>query len=212
MTAREAFGPTLQQQRQRRGVTLESIAQTTKISKSQLAALERSDVSKWPGGIYRRSYFREYAAAIGLPPEPALLEFLRLFPEPGASIACVEDESGPLRLSLVPESRWKTPARNALAALLDGGAVLLLGYTLATGLGTSLWTMTAAAGLAAHAIGTAMLGKSFGMWCVTSGVFSRRAAPASPMTEIGLLRRDWLSGFLEPTKTGSRDSSFEPSM
>jgi transcriptional regulator with XRE-family HTH domain len=202
MNAREAFGPTLQQQRQRRGVTLESIARTTKISRSLLTALERSDVSRWPGGIYRRSYFREYAAAIGLPPEPALHEFLRLFPEPGSGVAPAE-EAATLRLTLVGESRWKAPAKNTLAALLDGGAVLLAGYTVAAALDGHLWTTVAVAGLAWHALAMSILGKSPGSWAISATAFTRRTPHASAIDAIAELRRDWLTGLLQPAKGGT---------
>ena len=202
MTVRESFGPTLQRQRERRGVTLESIAQSTKISRSLLAALERGDVSKWPGGIYRRSYFREYAAAIGMPPEPALAEFVRLFPEPGQEppAALDGDEPRPLRLTLVAEPRWKPCAWRGLAAALDAAAVLLVGYTLFALYGAPLWTTTAAIGLGYHAMTTLCLGKSPGAWCIARGLFIRRTERATEAMQLAELRRDWLTGFLQPTK------------
>ena len=40
--------------RERRGITLEAIAETTKIALPLLESLERSDVSHWPKGIFRR--------------------------------------------------------------------------------------------------------------------------------------------------------------
>jgi len=79
----EAFGLRLKTQRERRGITLEAIAESTKIKRSLLAALECGDVSHWPLGIFRRAFVRSYAAAIGLPAEPIVAEFVRLFPEPG---------------------------------------------------------------------------------------------------------------------------------
>src|SRR5580765_8374435 len=47
------FGRRLRDQRERHGVTLETIAANTKISASLLAGLERGDVSAWPSGIFR---------------------------------------------------------------------------------------------------------------------------------------------------------------
>jgi GAF domain-containing protein len=77
-----SFGARLKAQRERQQVTLETIAGRTKIRLTLLEDLERDDVSRWPGAIFRRSYFRSYAAAIGLDPELTLREFLALYPEP----------------------------------------------------------------------------------------------------------------------------------
>ena len=74
MSERNAFGPSLKAERDRRGITLQAIADSTKISISLLAALERNDMSRWPNGIFRRAFVREYVAALGLPPEPVVAE------------------------------------------------------------------------------------------------------------------------------------------
>jgi cytoskeletal protein RodZ len=76
------FGPRLRQERERRQISLKSIAASTKISRSLLEALERDDVSRWPGGLFRRSFVRSYAQAIGLDPEEILREFTERFPDP----------------------------------------------------------------------------------------------------------------------------------
>jgi len=81
MSARDAFGPNLRRQRIQRGVSLEQIAEATKVSASLWAGLERNDFSRWPSGIYARSYVRDYAAAIGADPEATVDEFCRWFPQ-----------------------------------------------------------------------------------------------------------------------------------
>jgi transcriptional regulator with XRE-family HTH domain len=81
MSAREAFGPNLRRLRIQRGVSLEQIAEATKVSVSLWAGLERNDVSRWPTGIYARSYMRAYAAAIGEDPDATVDEFCRWFPQ-----------------------------------------------------------------------------------------------------------------------------------
>jgi cytoskeletal protein RodZ len=50
--------------RRNRGISLEKIAQSTKISVRSLEAIERGDFHKLPGGIYNTSYIRQYARAI----------------------------------------------------------------------------------------------------------------------------------------------------
>jgi cytoskeletal protein RodZ len=50
--------------RQNRGISLEQIAETTKISIRSLAAIEQGEFGKLPGGIYNTSYIKQYARAI----------------------------------------------------------------------------------------------------------------------------------------------------
>ena len=79
--SRDAFGPNLRRLRRRRGVSLASIAESTKISVDLLAGLERNDFSRWPNGIYARAYIRQYAYAIGVDPDATVDEFCRWFPQ-----------------------------------------------------------------------------------------------------------------------------------
>jgi hypothetical protein len=72
----------LRAERERRQIPLSSISANTKISASLLAALERGDLSRWPTGIFRRSFVRTYAAAVGLDPDEIAREFFAEFPEP----------------------------------------------------------------------------------------------------------------------------------
>jgi len=50
--------------RRNRGLSLEQIAQSTKISVRSLQAIEEGEFKKLPGGIYNTSYIRQYARAI----------------------------------------------------------------------------------------------------------------------------------------------------
>ena len=50
--------------RQTRGISLEQIANDTKISVRSLRAIEEGEFKKLPGGIYNTSYIRQYARAV----------------------------------------------------------------------------------------------------------------------------------------------------
>src|SRR5437660_3177504 len=50
--------------RRNRGLSLEQISQSTKISTRSLRAIELGEFKKLPGGIYNTSYIRQYARAI----------------------------------------------------------------------------------------------------------------------------------------------------
>jgi len=81
MSERDAFGPNLRRIRVQRGLSLEQLADSTKVSIELWKGLERNDFTKWPNGIYARSYVREYANAIGVDPETTVNDFCRWFPQ-----------------------------------------------------------------------------------------------------------------------------------
>jgi cytoskeletal protein RodZ len=80
------FGARMRQAREQRGVSLRQIAERTKISVSQLEALERNDISRLPGGIFSRAFVRSYAAEIGVDPEQTVREFLSQFPDESVTV------------------------------------------------------------------------------------------------------------------------------
>jgi cytoskeletal protein RodZ len=64
----------LQSRRLDCGLSLEEIAESTKISIRFLQAIEDEEFEKLPGGIFNRSYLRQYADAVGFD-EGKLLTF-----------------------------------------------------------------------------------------------------------------------------------------
>ena len=78
----DSFGSRLRYERERRQIALKSIAESTKIGVTLLEGLERDDVSRWPSGIFRKSFVRSYAMAVGLDPEPIVREFVERHPDP----------------------------------------------------------------------------------------------------------------------------------
>jgi transcriptional regulator with XRE-family HTH domain len=96
-----SFCAELKAARESSGLSLAAIAAASKVSVALFTALERGDISRWPKGIYRRSFFRAYAEAVGLPADAAVAEFLRLFPDEAAAEARpLSGPTGPLRLTL----------------------------------------------------------------------------------------------------------------
>ncbi|MQA31064.1 MAG: helix-turn-helix domain-containing protein [Luteitalea sp.] len=82
----EGLGERLRRERERRQISLESIAASSKVSVVLFRGLESGDVSRWPTGIFRRSFVKAYATAIGLDPEAVLREFLERHPDPVESV------------------------------------------------------------------------------------------------------------------------------
>jgi hypothetical protein len=122
---RRSFCARLKSERERQGTSLAAIAASTKIKASLLEALERGDLSRWPKGLYRRAFFREYVAAIGMPPEPTISNFVELFtdgdaPRVSSAAAAPAAEPDSLRLLFAPEPSAPT----ATSTLLDAAARL----------------------------------------------------------------------------------------
>lgn len=71
------FGENLRREREMRGVSLEEISESTKISTRMLKAIETDQFSELPGGIFTRNFIRAYAQYLGLDEEHALAEYKR---------------------------------------------------------------------------------------------------------------------------------------
>ena len=71
-----SVGARLRSAREARQISLQQIATTTKISVSALEALEQTDLSRLPGGIFTRAFVRAYATEVGLDPEETMRDFM----------------------------------------------------------------------------------------------------------------------------------------
>jgi len=179
VTDRIAFGQRLRRERERRGLTLAAIAQSTKIKASLLDALERGDLSHWPIGIFGRGFLRAYLDAIHLPAASWVSEFQTL----GSAAPTPNGASGGerLRLTLEPEPGAMPPVAGRLvAALGELAMVVALSLLIARATNVNVWTVGAALACAYSAIATMCLGRSPALWLV-----SRRASqPAPPVPAI----------------------------
>jgi transcriptional regulator with XRE-family HTH domain len=175
--ARLAYCEQLKDVRERRGITLSEIAQRSKVSEGLYAALERADVSRWPMGIYRRSFFRAYALAVGLPVEAALSEFLLLFPEEGDQrmSPAIATSSGPLRMTLAGRRWLRTSRLQILAALVDlamaGAITAVVAWWMPIGIGTA----TAVVTVIYYSLATACLACTPGTWWLRTRGYRKRA-------------------------------------
>jgi cytoskeleton protein RodZ len=119
-----SFGERLESTRLARSITLQEIAESTKISTRMLRALETEDFDKLPGGVFNRGFVRAYATYLGLDPEETVTDFIAAESERGAGsgqfmpIMAEKTEREPL--DLVPVVRL------AVIVVLLGGAVLAL--------------------------------------------------------------------------------------
>src|SRR5258708_1756797 len=71
-----AFGERLRRERELRGITLDEISGSTKISKRHLQALEEEDFDALPGGIFNKGFVRAYARYVGIDEEQAVTDYI----------------------------------------------------------------------------------------------------------------------------------------
>ena len=71
------LGDQLKAERERRGIVLDDVAQTTKIRKDYLLALERHDWGALPGDVFTQGYLRSYSQCLGLDPAYMLKVYAR---------------------------------------------------------------------------------------------------------------------------------------
>ncbi len=71
-----SFGRELQLERQRRKISLESIAEGTKVPTRHLRALEQENYDQLPGGVFNKGIVRSYCRHVGLDEQ----EWLERFP------------------------------------------------------------------------------------------------------------------------------------
>ena len=163
--------------RLQRGVTLTAIAERSKVNEGLYAGLERADVSRWPSGIYRRSFFREYALALGLPVDAALSEFLQLFPEEGDQrvLPALAMPAGPLRLTLADRVWLRTSRLQMTATIVDLVMVVVITAAVAWWMPIAAGTVAAVVTVIYYSLATACLTCTPGMWWLRTRCNRKRA-------------------------------------
>jgi cytoskeleton protein RodZ len=74
-TAMGAFGDRLRREREMRGITLDEITESTKISRRHLEALEGEHFDQLPGGVFNKGFVRAYARFLGLDEDQAVADY-----------------------------------------------------------------------------------------------------------------------------------------
>lgn len=119
-----AFGDRLRREREMRGITLDEITESTKISRRHLEALEGEHFDQLPGGVFNKGFVRAYARFLGIDEDRAVADYSAASneqPEPENRFP-LEIHEEPNR-DLNPR-RSRLPLVFALAALVG----VLVGY------------------------------------------------------------------------------------
>lgn len=114
-----SFGDKLKREREMRGVTLDEIAESTKVARRHLEALETEDFGSLPGGVFNKGFVRAYARFIGIDEDQAVADYAAVSKE----VPPPEDQF-PLEIHEKP-NRELNP-RNLRYLPLIGSAVALV--------------------------------------------------------------------------------------
>src|SRR6476646_5755679 len=74
-SAMGAFGDRLRREREMRGITLDEITESTKISRRHLEALEGEHFDQLPGGVFNKGFVRAYARFLGIDGDQAVADY-----------------------------------------------------------------------------------------------------------------------------------------
>ena len=119
-----AFGDRLRREREMRGITLDEITESTKVSRRHLEALEGEHFDQLPGGVFNKGFVRAYARFLGIDEDQAVADYSTAsneVPEPEGKF--------PLEIHQKPD-RDLNPRRSPLPMVFAIAALIgvLVGY------------------------------------------------------------------------------------
>jgi cytoskeleton protein RodZ len=125
-----AIGETLRRERVRRNLDLDQISRQTKISVRFLELIEAEQFERLPGGVFTKSFVRQYARALGLDEDEIVAELQRVLQPPEPDITGDTDEPEP-RIQAARIGRWQgadseSRSSSSLPSLALVVAVMLL--------------------------------------------------------------------------------------
>ena len=118
-----SLGQYLQEERRARGISLEQISASTRISMDMLRAIEEGNTQLLPAPVLVKGFLKAFATNIGLDPEEVIVKYHDLIQESDARPETLENFHQRLRP--------RTPPRR--------GLVLAVTLTLIAGLSLALW-------------------------------------------------------------------------
>ena len=134
MSEPTTLGAYLRRERERRGLALRTISESTKLSVGLLEGLEADDISRWPGGIFRRAFVRSYAQCVGLDPDDVLKRFEQQHPPPETQvITAVASSTDAAASGSSDQATRRPPVPAQRARVLGTAADLTVAIVLAFG-------------------------------------------------------------------------------
>src|ERR1700730_12221922 len=97
-----SIGATRRRERIRQGFDIPQIATRTKIGLHLIEAIEADQFDRLPGGVFARSFVRQYVRLLGLDEEELVGQFNKQFEEPVAAVPTPKSSHSPLHLPHIP--------------------------------------------------------------------------------------------------------------
>lgn len=113
----DSLGSYLRHERELRQISLEEIAQTTRIPIRMLQRIEDDDLDALPGEVFARGFLKSYARSVGLEPEAVLARY-------GERTS--DDEAAPAPITAITP-----PERGRRFGIAIALVILLILFTLA---------------------------------------------------------------------------------
>lgn len=126
----DRVGALLRDARERRGLSVEGLAQITRIRASVLRAIESDALDALPPSIFLRGFLRAYAREVGLDPEETVRGYLRQFEAAAPTVENPTDRVENADTRVEPDVNWRA-LRNV------GGLLVLAGIVIAYGIAVS---------------------------------------------------------------------------
>ncbi len=122
-----SIGETLRRERLRRGLQLEQIASETKIGLHLLQAMEADQFDRLPGGVFTRSFLRQYAHTLGVDEDEVIASLKEQFELPADPLPEPPPQRRTLHLPHLPplgNVRERLRSDSSLAALVWVGIAI----------------------------------------------------------------------------------------
>ena len=131
-----AFGERLKREREKRKITLDDVAKSTKIGTRLLSAIEEEKFDQLPGGIFNKGFVRSYARHLGLNEDQTVADYTEAYrashPEE-STVADPEAEGRKILEQRVQRVQQERPRMERIPWGKAAIALLLLAF------GVALW-------------------------------------------------------------------------
>ena len=136
-----SFGERMRREREMRGITLDAISESTKITTRSLEALENDEFDKLPGGIFNKGFVRSYARFLGMNEEQVLKDFIEVAGDPEQPLP-----DPPVKHQEIPPLKERR-SRGGIAGAIVASALVAAGLWY---LGPALQRLAGAAWMRVH--------------------------------------------------------------
>jgi cytoskeleton protein RodZ len=114
------FGEKFRKERERRGFSLDDVANVTKIGSRMLKAIEDEHFDLLPGGVFNKGFIRAYAKHLGLNDEEAVNDYLEALQQAQVEAQGVRETQPPPGTRTVAEQKLPgAPAKTQVVELPD---------------------------------------------------------------------------------------------